>query len=157
MVFLGILRTPRVELDVNGKAVINNGTSGPPMNGQLGGVGTKSVLAEGTAGQPPIALGTETNTLWFGTPAAGTIQFYTGITERMRILENGNVGLSCTNITNAISSRLNVNDIVNDRRTYNHNTSPATITNQTATGSTVINNPVPVLNICHQAGGAPAS
>jgi hypothetical protein len=155
--FLGILRTPRVELDVYGQAVINNGASGPPMNSTFGGPGTKLILNEAITGQSPIALGTELNDLWLGTSSIGNIKFYTGLDERMRILDNGNVGLSCTNITNAISSKLNVNNIVNDRWTYNHNTAVATLTNQTPTGAAVINDPVPVLNICRQGGGTPAS
>jgi hypothetical protein len=155
--FLGILRTPRVALDVNGKAVINDITSGAPANGQFGGNGTKLILAEGGVVNTPIALGTQFTSLWYGVSGTGNHVFYTGTNERMRILDNGDVGLSSPNMTNLISSRLTVNDIVNDRWTYNHNTSPATITNQTPTGSTVINDPVPILNICRQGGGAPAS
>lgn len=156
--FLGILRTPaRVALDVNGKAVLNDGTSGNPTIATLGGAGTKLILKEGGGIDTPIALGTNVNDLWYGVAGGGNHLFYTGTTEIMKILDNGNIGLSCSNLTNLISSRLTVNSIVNDRWTYNHNTSPATITNQTPTGASVINDPVPVLNICRQGGGTPAS
>jgi hypothetical protein len=58
----------------------------------------------------------------------------------------GNIGVGVSNI---ISSKLTINDIVNDRWTYDHSTSPLTITNQTATGTT-INDPQPILNLCRQ-------
>ncbi len=85
MVFLGILRTPRVELDVNGQAVINDTTSGPPMIATFGGAGTKLILEVATTGQTPVALETESSSLWLGAPSAGNIRFYTGINERVRI------------------------------------------------------------------------
>jgi hypothetical protein len=105
--FLGILRTARVELDVNGKAVINNGTSGPPMNGTFGGAGTKLILTEATTGQSPIALGTENNNLWLGTPSAGSHKFYTGITERMFIDNNGAVGIG-TGTPTSVNTKLTI-------------------------------------------------
>jgi hypothetical protein len=46
----------------------------------------------------------------------------------------GNVGIGTTN---NISSKITINDIVNDRWTYDHSTSPLTITNQTGTGTTL--------------------
>jgi len=99
--FLGILRTARVELDVNGKAVINNGTSGPPDIGQFGGPGTKLILTEAITGQSPIALGTENNNLWLGTSSAGSHKFYTGLTQRMFIDNNGAVGIGTATPTSA--------------------------------------------------------
>lgn len=105
--FLGILRTPRVALDVNGKAVINDITSGIPALGQFGGNGTKLILAEGTAIETPLALGTEANTLWFGTKLIGDIKFYTGLSERMRILSNGEVGIGTTSPT-SVNTKLTI-------------------------------------------------
>jgi hypothetical protein len=45
----------------------------------------------------------------------------------------GNIG---TGTINNIVSRITINNIVSDRWTYDHSTSPLTITNQTATGTT---------------------
>ena len=88
--FLGILRNPaRVALDVNGKAVINDGTLGIPANSTFGGGGTKLILTEGTIIETPIALGTEANNLWLGTQSTGNIKFYTGTNERVRIDNTG--------------------------------------------------------------------
>lgn len=91
--FLGIGRTARVELDVNGKAVINNGTSSLPGNGTLGSDGTRLVLFEGSASATPYALGIDVNVLWYGTSSTGSHRFYTGSSERMFINNNGNVGI----------------------------------------------------------------
>jgi hypothetical protein len=54
---LGIGTAPRTNLDVNGKAIINDGLSGVPVNGILGGSGTELILKTGTASDTPIALG----------------------------------------------------------------------------------------------------
>lgn len=91
--FLGIGRTARVELDVNGKAVINNDLTAPPAVGQFGGNGTKLILFDGNATEAPYAIGVDTSTLWYGTNTAGSHKFYTGTTERMRIKNDGNVGI----------------------------------------------------------------
>ncbi len=44
----------------------------------------------------------------------------------------GNIGIG---VSNVISSKLTINNIVNDRWTYDHSTSPLIVTNQTGTGS----------------------
>jgi hypothetical protein len=71
-----------------------------------------------------------------GGPISGNIFFSTGV-----------VGIGTTSATGA--SLLNVGNIVNDRDIYNHSLSPATITNQVATGTTT-NDQQPVLNLCRQ-------
>jgi hypothetical protein len=43
---LGIKVNPRVELDVNGKCVINNSLNSLPSNGTFGANGTKLILTE---------------------------------------------------------------------------------------------------------------
>lgn len=96
--FLGILRNPaRVALDVNGKAVINDATSGIPVIATLGGAGTKLILKEGGGIDPPIALGTDTNDLWYGVAGGGNHRFYTGTGEKVRINNDGNVGIGTNN------------------------------------------------------------
>ena len=100
--FLGILRNPaRVALDVNGKAVINDNTSGTPQNAELGGTGTRIILREGTAIQTPFALGVVLDTLWYGTSSIGTHMFYTGTNSRMFIDNNGSVGIGTPSATSA--------------------------------------------------------
>ena len=91
--FLGILRTPRVELDVNGKVIVNHGLSGNPINGIYGGKGTKLILTEGTVSETPFATGTTTNSIWYRTTSKSGHSFFTGDNQRMFIYDNGAVGV----------------------------------------------------------------
>jgi hypothetical protein len=90
---LGIKRTPAVELDVNGKAIIHTGLGGTPVNGLYGGDGTRLILWPGAANETAYAFGIAPTTLWYGVPAGAKHIFYTGIDERMRIKGDGNVGI----------------------------------------------------------------
>ena len=63
---LGIKRTAAVELDVNGKAYINNFIYGVPAVGDYGGTSTKLILKAGSASDTPIAFGTTNFDLWRG-------------------------------------------------------------------------------------------
>jgi hypothetical protein len=107
---LGIKRTPRVELDVVGKAIINTGLYDPPNTGISGSGGAKLILTEGTAGTYPYALGTDAfagGNLWYGVPTNATHIFYTGNNERMRINNNGAVAIG-TNTPTSGNTRLTI-------------------------------------------------
>ncbi len=54
---LGIKRSPQVELDVNGKAIIHNGIGGFPVNGTLGGDATRLILWPGAPDNTGYAFG----------------------------------------------------------------------------------------------------
>ena len=77
---LGIGRTPRVELDINGKAIIDTGVGTLPANGILGSNGTRLILFPGTATEPPYSFGFSVNSLWYGVPSTGNHLFFTGTT-----------------------------------------------------------------------------
>ena len=103
--FLGIGRTARTELDVNGKAVINNYATSAPGNGFFGSIGTKLILYDGSDINTPYALGINSATLWYGVPTAGNHRFYTGTTERMVIDSAGDVGIGTNNPARLLSIR----------------------------------------------------
>jgi hypothetical protein len=106
---LGIKRTPAVELDVNGKAIIHNGLGGTPVNGIYGGDGTRLILWPGAANDTAYAFGIAPTTLWYGVPSGAKHIFYTGIDERMRIKGDGNVGIG----TNDPQTKLDVRGKIN--------------------------------------------
>jgi len=74
------------------------------------------------------------------------LAFGTNATEKMRILANGNIGIG----TNAdIQSKLTINGInTNVANSFDHSEAPLTITNPTATSTSVLNDPKAVLNLC---------
>jgi len=49
-----------------------------------------------------------------------------------------------------------INDIINDRNTYDHTTAPLSIFNQTPTSTSALNDPLPVLNMGRQGTSAQA-
>lgn len=89
--FLGIKRTPRTELDVNGKAVINNTLTSIPANGILGSNGTRLILLEGTVSETPYALGINSGELWYGTSSTGIHNFYSGTNKTLTLDTLGNI------------------------------------------------------------------
>ena len=128
-------------------ATTNNTNVALPSLGVQGGIGDKLIFYAGTPTNHPFSLGINTNSLWYSVPSGASHNFYIGGgNAKMSISSSGNIGIGV--ITN-ISSKLTINDIVIDRWTYDHSTSPLTITNQTTTGTT-LNDPQPILNLCRQ-------
>jgi hypothetical protein len=82
---LGIKQAPMVELDVNGRAYINNNLIGPPTPGIYGGNSTRLIISQGDVGEYPSSLGVDNFIMWYGTQTLGSHIFYTGITEKLRI------------------------------------------------------------------------
>ena len=78
------------------------------------------------------------------------INFYNNGTNSFSIDVSGNVGIG----TSSLISKLTINPQVNDRSSYNHSLAPLTITNQTPTSATVLNDSLPVLNLCRQGTGS---
>jgi hypothetical protein len=65
---------------------------------------------------------------------------------------SGNVGIG----TSTIQSRLTINPLVIDANSFNHNEAPVTITNQTATSATILNDPKSILHLCRQGTSSQA-
>lgn len=145
--FLGINRTPRVELDVNGKAIIK-GTAIPtnPAQGEFGSDGTKLILVEGTVSETPIAIGSSSDGLWIGTNSITGMSFYTGLNQRMRLRNNGYLGIGATDP----KSLLTVNSFPAITNAFDFSVTPTTITNVTPTSTTVLNDPQPILFLCRE-------
>jgi hypothetical protein len=62
------------------------------------------------------------------------------------ILPSGNVGIGTT----LIQSKLTINPYVINANSFNHSEAPLTVTNQTATSATVLNDPKSILHLCRQ-------
>lgn len=150
--FLGIGRTARTQLDVNGKVVINDNAISTSENGLLGGAGTRIILYEGSEFNTPYAFGINTNTLWYSVPSTATHRFYTGTNERMTIDSVGDVGIGTANP----QSKLTINPIPLHGTAYDYSLSPVTITNTNPTSTLVLNDPKPVLHLCREGTGSQA-
>jgi len=115
---LGIKRSPQVELDVNGKAIIHTGLGGVPVNGIYGGDGTRLVLWPGAADDTAYALGISATTMWYGVPSTANHRFYTGTNERLRIKNDGYVGIGTNDPGNILQvgsgGRLRIANSEND-------------------------------------------
>lgn len=150
--FLGIGRTARTQLDVNGKVVINDNAISTSENGLLGGAGTRIILYEGSEFNTPYAFGINTNTLWYSVPSTATHRFYIGTNERMVIDSVGDVGIGTANP----QSKLTINPIPQHGTAYDYSLSPVTITNTNPTSTLVLNDPKPVLHLCREGTGSQA-
>ena len=71
--------------------------------------------------------------------------------ERLQI--RGTDGYTKINGALYIADYTTIRPIVNDRGSYDHALAPLTITNQTPTSATVLNDSLPVLNLCRQGTG----
>ena len=69
------------------------------------------------------------------------------------ISPSGNVGIGTTI---DVVSKLTVNNIVNNRWTYDHSLAPLTVTNPSPTSDTILNDPKPILNLCREGTGSKA-
>ena len=92
------------------------------------------------------------------TVTANSLQWITSSSNVYTSNLSGNVGIGTT----APQSKLTINPIVSVNNFFNHSEAPLTITNQTPTSSTLINDPKSVLHLCRegtqgQAFGAKAS
>ena len=70
--------------------------------------------------------------------------------ERLQI--RGSDGFTNINGACYIADYTTIRPVVNDRWTYDHSTSPLTVTNQTGT-ETTLNDPQPILDLCRQGVG----
>jgi hypothetical protein len=108
--------------------------------------------------QGPMRIGSSTAVLDFGDDfltqiyKSGTeMRLTTNATDRMRIDASGLVGINSTPV-----SRLTVNPEVVDKNTFDHSLAPVTITNPTPTGTSTLNDQLPVLHLARQGAGGQA-
>jgi hypothetical protein len=73
-------------------------------------------------------------------------------TKVMTIVQSGNVGIG----TNLAFGRFIVNKEVADKSAFDHGGAPVTITHQTATSTTVLNDPQPIIHLCRQGTSSQA-
>jgi hypothetical protein len=135
--------TTGVLLDVNG--IIETRTSIGVGNGlyfkgvansDLSRVISAGTLSTGSAVNDTILRSTNKLVLQSGTA-----------NPAMVIDTANNLGI---NTNTLIQSKLTINPIVSDNNSFNHSEAPLTITNQTPTSSSVLNDPKSVLHLCRQ-------
>jgi hypothetical protein len=99
-----------------------------------------------------IGKGTDNRSFVYNYENTGLF-FGTNAIERMTISNTGDVGIGTNTL---IESKLTINPIVNDRNAFNHSEAPLTITQPTATSTSVLNDPKSVLHLCRQGTGGQA-
>jgi hypothetical protein len=165
---------PVNKLDVNGSINIPTGSKYKINNYNLAfsnidgtlpaaGIGTSGTLGGVKVDGSTIAINNnvisataQVNSDWneISTASKAFIRNKPSITSSQWTTNGTNIYYSTGNIgigTNAdIQSKLTINPIVIDRSTFNHSEAPLTITNPTATSTSVINDSKAVLHLCRQ-------
>ena len=103
--------SPNTNFDVNGKILINNGSAGPPVTAQFGGVGDRIILFGGSSSAYPYSFGINSSTLWYSTPVYHT--FYCNGTNTLLLNASSNmsscpVGINTSALTNNTNCWLDV-------------------------------------------------
>ena len=87
--------TPAARLHVNGRAIVDDGTTGTPTNSTWGSPGSRIILSPGSATATPYQFGITTNEMWIGVPSPALWSVFRG-TDRQLIVRPtmpvGNVG-----------------------------------------------------------------
>jgi hypothetical protein len=88
---------PATTLHVHGKTYITNGGGlATPDPGTYGSNGVRIVLWPGSSTGYPYAIGMNNSTMWFGVPGGARFSFFGEGSERVRIQEDGKVGIGTT-------------------------------------------------------------
>ena len=145
--YVGIGNTPAYKLDVNGDVYAGNNsfflsTFSGTGNSQFFGKKLSTTIVAGMEIQNTTLGGNYSQKLHFHTHTYGGLYG-----RRMTISEGGNIGIG-TDVD--IQSKLIINPIVSDRNSFDHSEAPLTITQPTATSTTVLNDPKSVLHLCRQ-------
>ena len=109
---------PKTLLDVRGKIFTSSGLGATPINGLYGSDGTRLILWPGADNDTGYMLGIAGSTMWYSVPSSAVHAFYTGTNERMRIRNDGNVGIGTNNPGNILqvgnAGRLKIANATND-------------------------------------------
>jgi hypothetical protein len=87
--------TPEARLHVNGRAIVDDGTTGTPTNSTWGSAGSRIILSPGSATETPYQIGIAPSEMWIGVPSPASWSVFRG-TDRQLIVRPtmpvGNVG-----------------------------------------------------------------
>jgi TRAP-type mannitol/chloroaromatic compound transport system substrate-binding protein len=86
------------KLQVYGKLLVGDTTTGAPATGTVGGTGTRIVLQAGTGSAVPYGIGAESGAQWYSVAdgSANYHKFYNGVNASM-VIGKENVGIGVTN------------------------------------------------------------
>jgi len=77
--------TPEARLHVNGRAIVDDGTTGTPTNSTWGSAGSRIILSPGSATETPYQLGIAPAEMWIGVPSSASWSVFRG-THRQLIV-----------------------------------------------------------------------
>jgi hypothetical protein len=100
---------PEARLHVNGRAIVDDGTTGTPTNSTWGSAGSRIILWPGSATETPYQIGIAPAEMWTGVPSGASWSVFRG-TDRQLIVRPtmriGSVGGS-TNFPSIMIGNLN--------------------------------------------------
>jgi hypothetical protein len=76
---------PQARLHVNGRAIVHDGTTGPPTNSTWGSAGSRIILWPGSATTTPYQIGIAPGEMWIGVHQAASWSVFRG-TDRQLIV-----------------------------------------------------------------------
>jgi len=79
--------TPQARLHVNGRAIVDDGTTGTPTNGTWGSAGSRIILWPGAPWTPPYQIGIAPSEMWIGVPSWASWSVFRG-TDRQLIVRD---------------------------------------------------------------------
>jgi hypothetical protein len=79
--------TPEARLHVNGRAIVDDGTTGTPTNSTWGSAGSRIILRPGSANVTPYQIGIAPSEMWIGVPSSALWSVFRG-TDRQLIVRS---------------------------------------------------------------------
>jgi hypothetical protein len=83
--------TPEARLHVNGRAIVDDGTTGTPTNSTWGSAGSRIILWPGSATATPYQIGIASSEMWTGVPSGASWSVFRGTARQLIVRPTSHV------------------------------------------------------------------